>query len=390
MVAASDSFNNGQISSDFVGLAVSHNDNVGDSTAATPLLVSIIVPVYNGHNFITSAIQSVLNQQLGANYSLKNVEMLLIDDGSTDNSLDVLKSYEVKYPNLIRVFERKNYGVGQTRNFGIEQAQGEYVTFLDQDDTIDPDFIQMFLDELNKLNANAKAKDSQAVDVLIGGYYRSQLADSDKTNSRRVQSACPYDNGHPNHWYKYKVVPAWAKLHRREFLVANQIVFFENNIGEDIVFTIRENLLGQVHYINYIGYNWSISTASTSATWHTGLNPQVQLFELLEEILKLRKLTDTSSEIVEFLAVKTALYYLFTSSKGAKAADFESLLVRIDLWLNQQIPSWARNRYLHKVPSSERATVVCARLFRILTSSSCNSLCSSLVKWVFVKVWCRK
>ena len=97
--------------------------------------VSVIVPVYNTQDYLNECIDSVLNQ------SLADFELICIDDGSTDASLEILKDYEKK-DNRIQVFSQKNSGLAASRNAGLNVAQGEYVLFLDSDDYLKSDTLE--------------------------------------------------------------------------------------------------------------------------------------------------------------------------------------------------------------------------------------------------------
>lgn len=93
--------------------------------------ISIIIPVYNTAKYLKRCFDSVLVQ------SYKDFEMVIINDGSTDNSEQIINEYKDKYPDLISYYNKPNTGVASTRNFGIEKAKGEYIMFLDSDDYID-------------------------------------------------------------------------------------------------------------------------------------------------------------------------------------------------------------------------------------------------------------
>ncbi|WP_293297035.1 glycosyltransferase [Pedobacter sp. UBA4863] len=97
-------------------------------------LVSVIIPLYNAEKYISETIESVLNQ------TYQNIEIIIIDDGSTDNSLALAKSYE---NSKIKVFSQDNKGVSSARNFGISIAKGDYIQFLDADDLIAPSKIEL-------------------------------------------------------------------------------------------------------------------------------------------------------------------------------------------------------------------------------------------------------
>ena len=91
--------------------------------------LSIIIPIYNGENYIQSTIHSVLNS------SYQNLEILLIDDGSTDHSLELCQR-EADLDSRIKVYHKENEGIACTRNYGLRHAYGEYIGFCDQDDEI--------------------------------------------------------------------------------------------------------------------------------------------------------------------------------------------------------------------------------------------------------------
>lgn len=101
-------------------------------------IVSVIVPVFNAHKYLERCIRSILNQ------SYRNLDIILIDDGSRDNSLEICKGLE-KEDKRIRVFHKDNGGVSSARNLGIEKSQGEYIVFIDSDDRVETNFIEHLL-----------------------------------------------------------------------------------------------------------------------------------------------------------------------------------------------------------------------------------------------------
>lgn len=119
------------------------------------ILVSIIVPVYRVEQYIDECLASLVDQ------TYRNIEILLIDDGSTDNSGRKCDAWG-KTDDRIRVFHKENEGLGLTRNYGLERARGDYVVFQDSDDYIALDMIEKMLSEREKVDA----------DTVIGGHYK--------------------------------------------------------------------------------------------------------------------------------------------------------------------------------------------------------------------------
>nr|WP_315027244.1 glycosyltransferase [uncultured Chryseobacterium sp.] len=112
-----------------------------------PSKVSIIVPVYNVENYLAKCLDSLVNQ------TLQDIEILVIDDGSTDRSGEIIKNYTQKYPGKIKAFTKENGGLSDARNFGIDRAMGEYIGFVDSDDYVTETMFEemLFLAEQNRV-----------------------------------------------------------------------------------------------------------------------------------------------------------------------------------------------------------------------------------------------
>ena len=126
----------------------------GDNIVRQPK-ISIIIPVYNVEEYLEQTIESILNQ------TLKDFELILIDDGSTDSSQDILKRYSDEY-DKIKVMYQKNSGPSRARNRGIEAATGEYITFADSDDIL----------PYNSLELRYNAAIEHNADLVIGATYK--------------------------------------------------------------------------------------------------------------------------------------------------------------------------------------------------------------------------
>lgn len=118
--------------------------------------VSIIVPVYNVEKYLNECVDSLLRQ------TYKNIEIILVDDGSTDSSGKICNQYAEKLPDIIRVIHKQNAGLGFARNSGLDIANGDYVTFIDSDDYADEDLVE----------ALVGAAIEEKADVVIGGFKR--------------------------------------------------------------------------------------------------------------------------------------------------------------------------------------------------------------------------
>ena len=101
--------------------------------------VSVIVPVYNVEGYLEKCLESLVRQ------SLKDIEIIVVNDGATDNSLKIAKKYEEKYSNILKVYSKRNGGLSDARNFGLKYAKGKYVAFVDSDDYVKNDmFLKLY------------------------------------------------------------------------------------------------------------------------------------------------------------------------------------------------------------------------------------------------------
>lgn len=211
--------------------------------------LSIVVPVYNVQDQLRICLDSIINQ------SYKNIEIIIIDDASTDDSPNIIKEYAEKYENLKPIFFKKNHGVGYVRNYGITMCKGEYIGFVDGDDWIDADYYQKLLLSIRKDNC----------DIAACGII------TEYDNSHSSKSRYKYDfenciNGNfalklltKSENYGYYITPIVNnKIYNHEFLKTNNITFNVNRSFQDDYFSFfamlcakRVALLPNVNYHYY-------------------------------------------------------------------------------------------------------------------------------------------
>ncbi|WP_302545739.1 glycosyltransferase family 2 protein [Coprobacter fastidiosus] len=192
-------------------------------------LVSIIVPIYNAELYVSECIDSILKQ------TYTNFELLLINDGSTDNTSYICKKYN-KDDNRIHYIEKKNEGVSIARNIGLKHASGDYVIFIDSDDIVKPNYLQLLIDKKEN-------------DLVVSGFtaqYNNQIIRESKfLNSIIVLN-------HSNNLLDKVLIfgTPWAKLFKLEIIRRYNIQFNPKlSLHEDHLF-----------YFEYIKYIQSIST----------------------------------------------------------------------------------------------------------------------------------
>ena len=119
--------------------------------------VSVIVPVYNMENYLVECLDSLVNQ------TLENIEIVIVNDGSTDNSLSIINDYVYLYPDKVRAFSIENSGLGEARNYGISKAKGSYLGFVDSDDFVRNDMFEIMYRAATKNNADCILSDYIAI-----------------------------------------------------------------------------------------------------------------------------------------------------------------------------------------------------------------------------------
>lgn len=232
-------------------------------------MISIIICVYNGESVIERAIKSVIHQ------TFEMFELIIIDDGSTDNTFNICKMYS-KIDNRIRIIQQKNSGIGFARHIGIAEAKGEWIAFLDADDW----YAENWIEDLYKATLENN------FDIVIGNAYMCYRMDDGSINKyERISMSKAYlFRGCEKEFLVANAIAArinvssgidvianrsigvvWDKLYKKSFLKANKIDFKKVNLGEDLFFTSKcFSLANEVIYTNVMGYNYFIGGESLS------------------------------------------------------------------------------------------------------------------------------
>ncbi|RZM29482.1 MAG: glycosyltransferase [Pedobacter sp.] len=293
--------------------------------------ISVIIPVYNGENFIDSCLNSIFTQE---GFSLDELEILLLNDGSRDGSLEILRRYE-KQQSSVRVIDQKNMGAAKTRNKGMRLATAEYTTLIDQDDTIASDYFKTLYSAIVQVKS----------DVVQSGF---KLVNKD---GETVKQVLPITT----EFGKFLAIPAWAKLYRTSFLIDNNIEFFDNNIGEDSIFTtdviIKAERYSTIRYAGYL--NSFDNSENVTNTLHKGLSKSVNIIGLLDRLHEIQSTDTTMQKMLEYNIIRTASYYLLSYGRYAEPQRFYDTYKEIFTWIDTSIPSVYGNRYLYIKPKGE-------------------------------------
>lgn len=208
--------------------------------------VSVIIPVYNSEKLLNQCMDSVCNQ------TLKDIQIICIDDGSTDNSLEILNEYEKKDSRII-VLSQENSGAGIARNKGINMVKGDYIAFVDSDDWIEEN-------ALEKLYDNIRNNDSDM--VLFNSIEHKPNNEFRKRIYLKKDSSIDYNNyTFDYHLNKNFVMNGmfviWSKFYKTSFIKDNNIRFYSHEIFNDVQFHIQSMLFAKkISYLPEILYHY--------------------------------------------------------------------------------------------------------------------------------------
>lgn len=295
-------------------------------------LVSIIVPVYNAEKYIKNCVLSILNQDY------KNIELILVNDGSKDNSYNICKQLAEK-DNRIKLFNKENGGASSARNYGMEKATGEYVVFVDSDDIVFPNHLEtlvktMKFADLGIVNFKRKRK-KEDYSPLINKYLRKKPKFEgylEKEDFFKKLFAYPYLGG--------GVV--WNKIFRRDLL--DGILFNEKfKYHEDINFVFLYALKCQTfYYIDKVTYLYVLNPASVTSQKHFSMN-RLSGMEVMAENNEIAKKVSSSvysySRAWEFLINIELLFNL----RHFKVKN-EKALERVRKNLKETYPYFKKNK----------------------------------------------
>lgn len=282
--------------------------------------VSVIVPVYNVEKYISKCLNSLVNQ------TLKDIEIIVVNDGSKDGSKEIIKEYEEKYSNIVYV-EKPNGGLSDARNFGLKYAKGEFIAFLDSDDYVDYTIYEKMYKKANDENA----------DYVECDFY---WAYPDK---KKEDVGIRYTN--KKEMMIYARVVAWNKLIKRERI---KDLFPVGLNYEDVEFFYK--LLPNVQKFGFVEepliyYVQRENSIINKQNYKTG-----QIFNVFNNVIDFYKKNNLYDEYKDELEYTYARILLCSSLKRIAKVDDEVARKRLEIetWqnLNTKFPNWKKNKYL--------------------------------------------
>lgn len=223
--------------------------------------VSIIMPVYNVEKYLRESLDTAVNQ------TLKDIEIICVNDGSTDKSLEILIEYKKKYPNII-IINQDNNGLSGARNSGIDIARGEYIYFFDSDDLIDLDLCKVCYDTAQKYDLDILTFDAEVFYDNVDLNNKFKNLSYDRKGVLTEEQVFTGDS-----FYVYlkemNVYKSSVCLHfyKKEFLIKNKLYFFVGILHEDELYSTKVILsANKIKYIPRIFFKRRIRANSIMTT----------------------------------------------------------------------------------------------------------------------------
>lgn len=307
--------------------------------------ISIIVPVYKVEQYLRQCMDSLVNQ------TLKEIEIIAVNDGSPDNCLTILEEYEERYPEKVKVFSIENQGVSHARNFGFSKASGEYVLFVDSDDFLE-------LEACEKLYRQADGHGNDL--VLFGRYNQRGDEAAEKMNLPRINDFVLRE--HKEEMAGLSPFP-WDKLIKRELFqqtggfpegirfedlpVAHMLAVSAERIG-----VIRECFY---HYRVQAGFLNTLTEHTLDIV--TGL-------KILVDFLRERNLYEEYRQEAEYICVRHCCYRFINLRRFTEKGRLQLQLRLVDSvyeFLEKEFPDWRENPYVvnRMAPGMKRFFFIC-------------------------------
>ena len=283
--------------------------------------ISIIIPAYNAEKYLNKCLDSLINQ------TMNNIEIIIVNDGSKDNTEEIVKSYSDK---RIKYYKNDNHGIGYTRNFGISKATGKYVMFLDSDDYVEKNICEELFNKA----------ENDGLDLVICDFYKEyDNGKKEKIITETFKNSSLKDN--PDIITEY--LAPWAKLYKRELLIDNKIKFVENLKYEDAPFVIealdRAKLIGKVDkcLVHYIVHGNSETTIRDKRIF--------DIFKIIKKIRDYAKEKKYLKDRIDKLTVRIITNYTIQQREQENKEDAMQFIDEAFDLLEKEVPDYKNNKY---------------------------------------------
>lgn len=259
-------------------------------------LASVVIPAYNVEKYIEECLNSIINQ------TYKNLEIIIIDDGSKDKTRDIIQKFQKQDGRIKFIKSEKNLGVSATRNKGIDNTNGKYLYFIDSDDFIDLDFIEHFVKSAEKYNA----------DIVVTNNIVYSYGSEDVFKPVIELNSNSFNIPYKRKSLQYRQSVIWNKIFRAQFVKDNKIYFSldlqyaEDELFNAYTFAIAKNIIG-INPNSWYYYRVNPHSICNSRTEYQKILTRLKVFTMENEYYITNNFTDKMPLYTNLL--KAALFY---------------------------------------------------------------------------------
>lgn len=300
------------------------------------ILLSIILPVYNAEKTLTYCLNS-----LEKDLQQGNIELVAVDDGSTDTSYEQLLTFKHKYPQTVTILKQKNSGQGNARNHAIRQSKGTYLGFVDADDSVYPEMFTTILTKIYEDQTDMIICDF--IKVFENGKKKTVCFNNVNTDPTSVKEnkTLLFSCGNS----------AWNKIIKKEILTVHKLYFAENMIYEDLA--VIPLIISKCRTISRLSqplYYYQLHSVSTTHGDTRKIEDHLQALKILQKEL----VTDYYDEIL-FLSVQELFFYTLPRYAFIlNSKNFHTLMIHSVNFIITHYPNWKYNLYVMKLPFLQR------------------------------------
>lgn len=294
--------------------------------------VSVIVPVYNVETYIEKCLESLVNQ------TLKDIEIIVINDGSPDNSQKIIDKYVEAYPKKCKSYKKQNGGLSSARNYGLKKARGEYISFIDSDDYIDVTMLEKMYNKAISNNFYLVVCDVDYVDD--NGKFIMSV-------SSNINNDLYYDEVKKCMLNLYPA--AWNKLYKRE-LFSNQVKFKEGIWFEDVEFIYKLfPFIKSIGVVKESLYKYVQRDGAITKTFDERLYNYIDNWNGLIDFYKINNLYDDYICELEFCYVRY-LYATFVkqASNYKSKLEYDKAVDTAIKNVKDKFPNYRENKYFYR------------------------------------------
>ena len=295
--------------------------------------ISVIIPVYNTEQYLEACLNSVFGQ------TLEELEVILVNDGSTDSSLNIMEKYQAKYPDRVKLLSKENGGQATARNVAIPLCTGEYIGFVDSDDYIEQEMYERMYQKAKETDADYVECDYVNVKVNADG-ETERIADY---GSRVREYTCKED------MFIDPMLAPWNKIYKRTLLQESDVWFPEGYIYEDTAFCLKA--ISLVKRFAFVPEKYVVHYFRGGSTMNVNKSKRVaNIFPVLEDVIAFYRkhelfekyYSELEYEIVKILLCSSLIRISEIPDRKLKKQNCK------DTWtmIMEYFPKYKKNKYL--------------------------------------------